>query len=158
MLSPNEDIYYTSMCCLPLQPSQSEQDVLVFLAGTDNRLYLYSLSVSDHSLNAVGSLTVNSFISTNSQCFENWITSIRFHYFFQDNQITLWHVITGCEDGRSRIHKIEYGVDIVDNIHSFMLRNRACRVTLESVIEASRMLLSSVEPHPIVFLHNRYYQ
>ena len=58
MISPNEDIYYTSMCCLPLQPTSNQQDILVFLAGTDNRLYLYNLNVSDHSLTMIGSLTV----------------------------------------------------------------------------------------------------
>ena len=63
MLSPNEDIYYTSMHCLPLQPASNQQDVLVFLAGTDNRLYLYNLNVSDHSLTMIVSFTVFLFLS-----------------------------------------------------------------------------------------------
>lgn len=61
-----------------------------------------------------------------------------------------WHIITACEDGRCRIHKIEKDVSIVDNIHSFRLKATTCRITLESVIEVTKLLLSSVEPHPVM--------
>lgn len=66
------------------------------------------------------------------------------------HSLSHWHIITACEDGRCRIHKIEKEVSIIDNIHSFRLEKTTCRITLESVIEVTKLLLSSVEPHPVM--------
>lgn len=52
--SPNEDIYYTAISCIPL----TSEDVLLFLGGTDNSLYFSHLSLVDHSIRPLGSLTV----------------------------------------------------------------------------------------------------
>ena len=66
------------------------------------------------------------------------------------HSLSHWHIITACEDGRCRIHKVEKDVSIIDNIHSFRLEGTTCRITLESVIEVTKLLLSSVEPHPVM--------
>ena len=62
--SPNPDIYYTSMLCLPLIRGPEEakslpSTLLLFLAGTDNRIYLHELSLEKPSLRPVCQLTVH---------------------------------------------------------------------------------------------------
>ena len=66
------------------------------------------------------------------------------------HSLAYWNIITACEDGRCRIHKIERDLSTIDNIHSFRLEKTTCRITLESVIEVTKLLLSSVEPHPVM--------
>lgn len=61
--SPNPDIYYTSMLCLPLirDPEEAKSlpsTQLLFLAATDNRIYLHELSLEKSSLRPVCQLTV----------------------------------------------------------------------------------------------------
>lgn len=61
--SPNPDIYYTSMLCLPLihDPEEAKSlpsTLLLFLAATDNRIYLHELSLDNSSLSLVSQLTV----------------------------------------------------------------------------------------------------
>ena len=60
MVSPHEDIYYTAMDCIPMNPltPASSQDILLFLAGTDNKLAVMNFNLSKKSVQSVCTLTV----------------------------------------------------------------------------------------------------
>lgn len=60
MVSPHEDIYYTVMDCIPMNSltSTSSHDILLFLAGTDNRLAVMNFNLSEKSVLPVCTLTV----------------------------------------------------------------------------------------------------
>ena len=54
--SPSPDIYYTAMEILPI--SSPASSTLIFLAGTDNQVYVYSFDVDDCSLAPLCELSV----------------------------------------------------------------------------------------------------
>ena len=70
MISPHEDIYYTVMDCIPMNPlsSTSSQDILLFLAGTDNKLAVINFNLSEKFVHPVCTLTVR-ISSALSNCF-----------------------------------------------------------------------------------------
>ncbi|OAO16138.1 elongator complex protein 2 [Blastocystis sp. ATCC 50177/Nand II] len=136
--SPNPDIYYTSMLCLPLirDPEEAKSlpsTLLLFLAATDNRIYLHELSLEKSSLRPVCQLTG----------FKNWVSSLSLHFCFgEGNAVQFWHVIAAGQDGYCRVWKVcESSESDADSESPFA-------ITLESVIEVSSTIVSSAHPHP----------
>ena len=60
MVSPHEDIYYTVMDCIPMDPlvPSSSQDILLFLAGTDNKLAVMNFNLFEKAMQSICTLTV----------------------------------------------------------------------------------------------------
>ena len=63
--SPSPDIYYTAMEILPILSSTPL--TLVFLAGTDNQVYVCSFDIDDHSLTPLCELSVGVLVLLHSR-------------------------------------------------------------------------------------------
>lgn len=60
MRSPHEDIYYTAAGCIALNPftPSSTEDLLLLLAGTDNKLAIVNFNLREKTTKPVCSLSV----------------------------------------------------------------------------------------------------